>query len=131
MYRRHFRWEILTNNLFDFSFVHGASYKTRLSFSSVIKYRKVAYNEMLFELQRAGFLQTSGLPQTWCSKLVYFSILLLFSEIEEINNTIRIEFYTKTIFQLLFGTDRRTYVVLYRMKCGAGEGWRRSVGPIM
>ena len=88
----------------------------------------------LFELERAGFLQTSDLPQTRCPKFVYFGILLILSETEEIDNIIRmtdIALYSQIIFQILFGTDSRTYVVLYRMKRGAGEGWRRSVGQIV
>jgi hypothetical protein len=73
--------------------------------------------------------------------LLYFNIIILnylfkkrLSDIEEINNIISltdIALYTQVIFQNLFGTGSRSYVVLYRMKCGASERWIRSVGPIM
>ena len=55
----------------------------------------------LFELERAGFLQTSDLPQTRCPKFVYFGILLILSETEEIDNIIRmtdIALYSQIIF---------------------------------
>jgi hypothetical protein len=60
--------------------------------------------------------------------------LRILSDIEEIDSIIgitEIELYTQIISQILFETGSRTYVLLYRMKCGAGERWGRAVGPIM
>jgi len=71
-YRRHLRWQILTNNLYDNFFVQGASYKIHPNLSSVIKCRKVAHNGTPFWVRESWFSPDIGSSQNLMPEISLF-----------------------------------------------------------